>query len=55
MIDFMDEYCISRDDWDSVMELSPGASDEILKQIPTQVKSAFTRKYVTHISAFPAC
>lgn len=47
VIDTMDQYYFSKEDWDSVLELGVGAGDstDILKKIPTKVKSAFTRKY----------
>ncbi|OBA21977.1 DNA replication factor C, large subunit [Metschnikowia bicuspidata var. bicuspidata NRRL YB-4993] len=47
VIDTMDQYFFSKDDWDSVLELGVGAKTgpDILKGIPTKVKSAFTRKY----------
>jgi replication factor C subunit 1 len=41
VISFMDEYYISREDWDSIMEL--GFQDKV-KAIPTKVKTAFTRQ-----------
>ena len=47
MIDTMDQYYFTKDDWDSVLELGVGnkTGAEVLKGIPTKVKSAFTRKY----------
>ncbi len=52
VIELMDEYCITREDWDSVMDLCSGGSEPILKQINSNVKSAFTRKYTlpVHVS-----
>ena len=44
VIDMMDAYFLTKDDWDSLMELSFG-SKQILSQIPTTTKSAFTRQY----------
>jgi replication factor C subunit 1 len=43
----MDDYFISKDDWDTIVELGVGENrDEgVLKKIPGSVKTAFTRKY----------
>ncbi|KAJ2161684.1 DNA replication factor C complex subunit Rfc1 [Coemansia sp. RSA 552] len=44
VIGIMDHYYLNKDHWDAMMELHlDGAA--ILKQIPTAVKSAFTREY----------
>lgn len=42
----MDEYYLSKDDWDTITELGVGEFDstKILKEIPSATKSAFTRK-----------
>jgi hypothetical protein len=45
VIDIMDTYDITRDDWDSVMELVELTQPDLHTKIPTNVKSAFTRKY----------
>lgn len=44
----MDAYYLSKDEWDSVLELGVDKNngDEIMKKIPGPVKSAFTRKQV---------
>lgn len=44
----MDAYYLSKDDWDSVVELGVDENngDAIMKKIPGPVKAAFTRKYV---------
>lgn len=48
VIDFMDEYFLSREDWDTLVEL--GVDDRrdeaVLKKISTATKSGFTRKCV---------
>lgn len=46
MIEYMDEYYLSKDEWDAVVELGVGDSkdDKILKKISTATKTAFTRK-----------
>lgn len=41
----MDEYCITRDDRDALLELAPDACEGLLRQIPANIKSAFTRRY----------
>ncbi|ESK94658.1 purine nucleotide binding protein [Moniliophthora roreri MCA 2997] len=47
VIQHMDEYYLSREDWDTIVELGVGdkKDDLILKKIPPAVKTAFTRKY----------
>lgn len=59
VIEFMDDYYITREDWDVIMELSvapPGMKrvEDIMKSIPTAVKSSFTRKYnaTSHLVPF---
>ncbi|KAJ3814126.1 purine nucleotide binding protein [Lentinula aff. lateritia] len=43
----MDEYYLSKEDWDTVVELGVGEQkdDLILKTIPAATKTTFTRKY----------
>lgn len=43
----MDEYYLTKEDWDAIVELSvgPAYNEETLKKIPSAVKSAFTRTY----------
>ncbi|GAA5926210.1 replication factor C subunit 1 [Sporobolomyces koalae] len=48
VIELMDTYYLSKEDWDAIIELGIGegfTQDEVLKAIPTATKSAFTRKY----------
>ncbi|GAA5840576.1 hypothetical protein JCM9279_007370 [Rhodotorula babjevae] len=48
VIELMDEYYLGRDEWDAIVELGVGEGrgmEEVLKKIPSQTKSAFTRKY----------
>ncbi|KAF5365675.1 hypothetical protein D9758_003145 [Tetrapyrgos nigripes] len=47
VIQTMDEYYLSREDWDTIVELGvDNRKDElVLKKIPAAVKSSFTRKY----------
>jgi replication factor C subunit 1 len=42
----MDSYYLSKDDWDSVVELGVGTNngDDLMKKVPGPVKAAFTRK-----------
>ncbi|KIY69753.1 DNA replication factor C, large subunit [Cylindrobasidium torrendii FP15055 ss-10] len=46
VIGVMDQYYLGREDWDSIVELGVGLhkDDIVLKGIPANVKSAFTRK-----------
>jgi replication factor C subunit 1 len=46
VIDVMDQYFLSKDEWDSVIEMGLGESsgENLLKKIPTNVKTALTRK-----------
>ena len=43
----MDDYYLSREDWDTVVERGLGdfRDEAVLKKIPTATKTAFTRKY----------
>ncbi|SCV05769.1 LANO_0H14774g1_1 [Lachancea nothofagi CBS 11611] len=47
VIQTMDDYYLSKEDWDSIMEFMIGndKTDAQIKKIPTAVKSGFTRKY----------
>lgn len=47
VVKFMDDYYLSKDDWDSLLELGIGVNDgeEIARRIPTTVKSSFTRTW----------
>ncbi|KAF9206942.1 hypothetical protein BGZ49_001536 [Haplosporangium sp. Z 27] len=47
LIEFMDSYYLSKEDWDSVLELGIGRNDgkKVMDSIPSTTKSAFTRKY----------
>ncbi|ORY75974.1 replication factor RFC1 C terminal domain-domain-containing protein [Leucosporidium creatinivorum] len=48
VIELMDDYYITKEDWDTLVELGVGEGYEmepLLKSIATQTKSAFTRKY----------
>ncbi len=48
MIGYMDEYYLSKEDWDAFVELGVDSmkDDLILKKIPSAVKAAFTRQSV---------
>ncbi|KAI8352966.1 replication factor RFC1 C terminal domain-containing protein [Mortierella sp. GBAus27b] len=47
LIKFMDGYYLTREDWDTVLELGIGRNDgeRALGQIPTATKAAFTKTY----------
>lgn len=47
VIEYMDHYYLSKDDWDSILGFGVGAAEEkaLLSKINTKVKSAMTRKY----------
>lgn len=47
VIELMDEYYLTKEDWDAIVELGIGegfSQEEVLKAIPSATKSAFTRK-----------
>jgi hypothetical protein len=48
VIDYMDEYYLSKEDWDTIVELGvgPANSEFIMKKISTATKSGFTRRSV---------
>ncbi|CCF59225.1 hypothetical protein KAFR_0G01910 [Kazachstania africana CBS 2517] len=52
IIELMDDYYLTKEDWDTIMEfmVGPERTDALIKKIPSSVKSAFTRKYngMTH-------
>jgi replication factor C subunit 1 len=49
MISLMDEYYLTREDFDSIVELVMGTTgEELMKKIPANTKAAFTTKYVCH-------
>jgi replication factor C subunit 1 len=39
----MDEYFLTKDDWDAIMELGVGDADMEKVKIETQAKATFTR------------
>ncbi|KAF8900823.1 replication factor RFC1 C terminal domain-containing protein [Gymnopilus junonius] len=47
VIGHMDEYYLSKEDWDTIVELGVDEKrdDAVLKKIPTATKTALTRKY----------
>lgn len=45
IIQIMDDYFLTKEDWDAIVELGVGPCDENTVQIPSQTKSAFTREY----------
>lgn len=52
VIEVMDDYYLTKEDWDSIMEffVGPDVTATAIKKIPAAVKSGFTRKYnsMTH-------
>lgn len=44
----MDEYYLSKDEWDTIVELGVGDSkdDKVLKKLSTATKTAFTKRLV---------
>lgn len=48
VIQLMDDYFLTKDEWDTLMELGLGDSsgDVLLTGVAPATKSAFTRKYV---------
>lgn len=55
VIEFMDSYYLTREDWDAIMEMGvgPDSGEERMKKLETQTKSAFTRKYNTSSHPVP--
>ncbi|KZT38716.1 DNA replication factor C, large subunit [Sistotremastrum suecicum HHB10207 ss-3] len=55
VIESMDEYFLSREDWDSLVELGVGdhKDETVLKKISTATKTSFTRKYNTQDHPIP--
>jgi replication factor C subunit 1 len=45
VIDLMDSYFLTREDWDALVELGLGPMDESKVKLDTQTKSTFTRLY----------
>lgn len=45
VIDFMDSYFLTRDDFDAMMELGLGPMDQSHVKLDTQTKATFTRLY----------
>lgn len=45
VIEFMDSYFLTREDWDALVELGLGPMDESKVKLETQTKATFTRLY----------
>jgi replication factor C subunit 1 len=45
VIDFMDSYFLTREDWDALVELGLGPMDQSEVKLDTQTKATFTRLY----------
>ena len=52
IIELMDSYYLTRDDFDAIMELGVGPMDQEKVKIDTQAKSTFTRLYTSHSPSF---
>lgn len=50
VIDLMDSYFLTRDDFDAIMELGVGPQRQELVTLETQTKSTFTRLYVFYLT-----
>jgi replication factor C subunit 1 len=46
VIDLMDSYFLTKDDWDAILELGLGPMDMANVKLEPQTKAAFTRLYV---------
>ena len=48
MIQLMDEYYLTKEDFDSIIEISlgPNNGEALMKDVPPNAKAAFTRKYL---------
>ena len=53
IVELMDSYFLTKDDWDAILELGVGPMDEKSVSIPTQVRSTFTRTYNTRSHPLP--
>lgn len=53
VIDFMDAYFLTRDDFDAMLELGLGPMDQSNVKLETQTKSAFTRLYNSRSHPLP--
>lgn len=53
VIDFMDAYFLTRDDFDAMLELGLGPMDQSNVKLETQTKSAFTRVYNSRSHPLP--
>jgi replication factor C subunit 1 len=53
VIETLDEYYLSKEEWDTILELGVGDhnGDQIFKKIATATKTSLTRKFVNVTSA----
>lgn len=57
VIETLDQYYLSKEEWDAIVEMGIGegmGQEEVLKKIPAQTKSAFTRKCVRRVRLWDA-
>ena len=57
IIEYMDGYYLSREDWDTIVELGVDEKrdDSVLKKISAATKTAFTRKQVLSTVRLTCC
>lgn len=55
IIELMDDYFLTKEDYDAIVELGVGYMDQERLSIPTAAKSAFTRQYVSRLFHHELC
>jgi replication factor C subunit 1 len=50
IIVLMDEYFLTKEDFDSIVELSLGDGEALMKRVSPNAKASFTRKYISPLS-----
>lgn len=50
IIELMDSYYLTKEDWDALLELGVGPMDQDKVKVETQAKATFTRLYVCPLS-----
>jgi replication factor C subunit 1 len=53
VIDLLDSYYLTREDWESIYELGVGPMDQEAHKLDTQTKSTFTRLWVLFLLSTP--
>jgi replication factor C subunit 1 len=49
VIELMDSYFLTKDDWDGILELGVGPMDQEKVSLETQTKATFTRLYALRL------